>query len=95
MSIAKLYHHLTSKPANDSLFSYGVDKSAAEMVFSYGFIEENRITASSITLILRDFNSSEEDVVYNRAKRQLVGQTPRLVITSVAEDVTWSSEFIW
>ncbi|KAI0171372.1 hypothetical protein BJ166DRAFT_220526 [Pestalotiopsis sp. NC0098] len=70
---------------------YGHGKSAAEMLFSYGFIEPG-YTAKSLTLPLK----SMDDDPLSKAKLMIYGGTPTLKIEENADGVpTWKAPLIY
>lgn len=71
--------------------SYGNEKSAAEMVFSYGFVDETRDTALSLALDLQGL----PDDPLSFAKQAAFKSIPRLHIYDLDHTVEWTSDFLW
>jgi hypothetical protein len=71
--------------------SYGDEKSASEMVFSYGFVDEDRDTALWLAL---DLQAPPDDPL-GLAKRAVLGSAPRLQIYDLGQTVEWTSHFTW
>lgn len=77
--------------ADEITIDYGHGKSAAEMLFSYGFIEPG-YTAKSLTLPLK----SMDDDPLSKAKLMIYGGTPTLKIEENADGVsTWKAPLIY
>ena len=70
--------------------SYGSSKSAAEMVFSYGFIDE-KIQSQSLVLGLHQFPNDP----LSKAKLAAFSDAPIVRISLEADVVTWSSPFLF
>jgi hypothetical protein len=70
--------------------SYGDDKSAAEMLFTYGFIDEASMT-DSITLTLNPF----EDDPLARIKLYTFKSLPTVEISRTDGRIVWKSPFAW
>ncbi|CUS14122.1 unnamed protein product [Tuber aestivum] len=71
--------------------NYGREKSAAEMVFSYGFLESTRDTALWLVLDLQGL----PDDPLGFAKQAIVKSAPTLGIYDMGHTVEWTSHFIW
>ncbi|KAF4168982.1 hypothetical protein CNMCM6936_000393 [Aspergillus lentulus] len=76
--------------------SYGDEKPASEMVFSYGFVENERTDAKQIFL---DLEIPEDDPL-KMAKAVFCKEVPGVRITSAttgseAGKTTWDSPFVW
>lgn len=69
--------------------SYGAAKSAAEMLFSYGFIDDNEIN-SEMTLPLE---ASEDDPLA-RAKLHAYEGSPAVRLSRTEGSVEWNSKFV-
>ena len=70
--------------------SYGASKSAAEMLFSYGFIDP-KSTAEALTLPL----DAMDDDPLARAKLHIFGDQPTLQLRMVDGQVQWESPFAY
>lgn len=70
--------------------SYGAAKSSAEMVFSYGFLDE---TSSNKTIVL-NMSPLPGDPL-GKAKLAAFKDTPTIHITMEHESVSWSSPFLY
>jgi hypothetical protein len=68
--------------------SYGSDKSAAEMLFSYGFIDESHVKHSLVISM-----SPSPDDPLARAKLMAYGKPPHLRITKEDGNLSWSCPF--
>jgi len=81
------------------LINYGREKSAAEMLFSYGFIEESQSSAWGLAL---DFECPVDDPL-KPVKEAAFKSKPMLKINEVEDDTTedhertviWTSPFVW
>lgn len=73
------------------LFSYGQEKSAAEMVFSYGFLDATRDMALWLVLGLQGL----PDDPLGFAKQAVFKSAPTLRIYDLGDTVEWTSHFIW
>ncbi|KAK1754488.1 hypothetical protein QBC47DRAFT_384043 [Echria macrotheca] len=69
--------------------SYGDSKSAAEMLFSYGFIDPESLT-QSLVLPLEPFDGDP----LARAKLVSFGEAPRVRVARDADSTTWESSFV-
>jgi hypothetical protein len=70
--------------------SYGESKSAAEMLFSYGFIDSTSTTDSATFPI-----GSLPDDPLGRAKTVAFGEQPKVVATCTEDGVQWDSPFAY
>jgi hypothetical protein len=70
--------------------NYGSEKSAAEMLFSYGFIDQG----SNVQSLVLPFLPSPEDPLA-KAKLVAFGQTPTLKVEDVDGSIKWSCPFIY
>ncbi|KKK13472.1 hypothetical protein ARAM_002313, partial [Aspergillus rambellii] len=76
--------------------SYGADKAASEMVFSYGFLDQERTDAKQLFL---DLDIPEDDPL-KRAKKAFCNEAPgvRIISNFVGSGetkATWESPIIW
>ncbi|KAI5923070.1 hypothetical protein F4810DRAFT_701337 [Camillea tinctor] len=70
--------------------NYGQDKSAAEMLFSYGFID-TQVTAKKLILPLEPM----DDDPLGKAKLHVFGSTPILEIKDDEGVIQWSGPFVY
>ncbi|KAI0147025.1 hypothetical protein GGR57DRAFT_282001 [Xylariaceae sp. FL1272] len=79
------------KKGDEITIDYGADKSAGEMLFSYGFIDANATTKSVVLPV-----EAMDDDPLSKAKLHVFGSAPTLTITVDASGVVqWSSPFIY
>lgn len=71
--------------------TYGDDKGACEMLFSYGFIEEEMQSARELFLDL----SIPRDDPLGRAKAAVANCAPGFKIVDAEEGVIWDGAYIW
>lgn len=73
--------------------TYGEEKGACEMIFSYGFLDKNMTRAESIFL---DMAAPEDDPLF-LAKKHVFDCAPgfRLMGQVSSPDVTWTGPFVW
>ncbi|KAI9734604.1 MAG: hypothetical protein M1834_002205 [Cirrosporium novae-zelandiae] len=71
--------------------TYGDDKGACEMVFSYGFIESAMQTAKEMFL---DLDIPDDDPL-KRAKNAIAGAPPGFRVFDSGESVDWEGPFVW
>ena len=71
-------------------FSYGDEKCAAEMLFSYGFIEEHVKYTSELTL---DLTVPEDDPL--KAAKEFVSETSTVKLYRANQSICWDSSFLW
>ncbi|KAK6515057.1 hypothetical protein TWF506_007408 [Arthrobotrys conoides] len=87
-----------SQVIEEITINYGEEKSASEMVFSYGFVDLDRHTASWMALDLKDHESLGDDsstMVFVRAKQRLLDSAPTLLLIDMGTSVEWTSDYIW
>ncbi|KAK0613407.1 hypothetical protein B0T14DRAFT_437583 [Immersiella caudata] len=80
---------ITVSEGQEVTISYGKAKSAAEMLFSYGFIDKDS-TAETLVLPLEPL----EDDPLGRAKLVAFGEAPKLHVGRVGGSVVWQSPFV-
>ncbi|KAI1260965.1 hypothetical protein F5Y18DRAFT_419813 [Xylariaceae sp. FL1019] len=79
------------KKGDEITIDYGADKSAGEMLFSYGFIDANATTKSVVLPV-----EAMDDDPLSKAKLHVFGSSPTLRITVNESGVLeWSSPFIY
>ncbi|PSK60471.1 hypothetical protein B9Z65_621 [Elsinoe australis] len=72
--------------------TYGDEKGACEMLFSYGFLEGGLNGARELFL---DLGTMEDDPLA-KAKRVVAGTAPGVKIVEIGEDgVRWEGEWVW
>ncbi|KAH0565020.1 hypothetical protein GP486_001590 [Trichoglossum hirsutum] len=74
----------------EASINYG-PKSASEMVFSYGFIDEGTMSASELVL---DLEIPDDDPL-RRAKEAVSESPPVVRLTLNGESVEWRGDFVW
>lgn len=68
------------------------------MVFSYGFVDQERQTASWLALDLKDLKNFGDDpsaFVFTKAKQRLMDSAPTLLLIDMGTSVEWTSDYIW
>jgi len=71
--------------------TYGDEKGACEMLFSYGFIENDMEDARAIFLEL----DMPSDDPLGRAKRAVATCAPGVKLTTLTDGVHWESDYVW
>ena len=71
--------------------SYGVEKSACEMLFSYGFISSDVSSANALYL---DLEIPEDDPL-KRPKLVIARSAPGFRIHDSEGQISWNSDFVW
>ncbi|KAJ5789892.1 uncharacterized protein N7518_006903 [Penicillium psychrosexuale] len=81
------------QPGEEVTISYGDEKPASEMIFSYGFLESGMTEARGIVLSL----DIPADDPLSLAKKMFCRENPGLRISAVegSEEVTWESGLAW
>lgn len=82
---------VTLEESAEITISYGDSKSEAEMLFSYGFIDENSANAQSLVLPLDAF---PEDPL-GKAKVVAFSGQPKVHIAASQDNVEWNSPFLY
>ncbi|KAK6332900.1 hypothetical protein TWF696_002919 [Orbilia brochopaga] len=88
----------TSQAVEEVTINYGEEKSAAEMVFSYGFVDQDRPSAAWLALDLKNFGEMGDggsSSVILRAKQRLLDGAPTVLLIDMGESVEWTSDYIW
>ncbi|KAK0643050.1 hypothetical protein B0T16DRAFT_429824 [Cercophora newfieldiana] len=80
---------VTVSEGQEVTISYGEAKSAAEMLFSYGFIDQES-TTEALVLPLEPF----EDDPLAKAKLVGYGEAPKLHVARDGDSVVWKSPFV-
>ena len=80
-------------PGDEVKITYGDDKGACEMLFSYGFIEDTMTAAKELFL---DLDIPDDDPL-KYAKRAISEVAPgfRLFLHSQSESTAWEGSFVW
>ncbi|KAI1875386.1 hypothetical protein JX265_004444 [Neoarthrinium moseri] len=78
------------KSGAEITIDYGQKKSAAEMVFSYGFLDPNT-PAGSFVLPLEPM----DDDPLAKAKLHIFGESPTLKVEDAEDGVAWSAPFVY
>ena len=71
--------------------TYGDEKGACEMLFSYGFLEDSMTLARELFL---DLEIPEDDPL-KLAKKVVAKNAPGFRISIVEESITWEGPFVW
>lgn len=80
------------KQDNEVTITYGDEKGACEMLFSYGFLETERQSAETLFLSL----TMPEDDPYRRAKASIADCAPGFKLIDAGDgEIDWTGEFIW
>ncbi|KAJ5744810.1 hypothetical protein N7533_009680 [Penicillium manginii] len=95
-AILQLRWGKTMRPGEEVTISYGDEKPASEMIFSYGFLESDRAEENQVLL---DMHAPDDDPL-EFAKNFMCSETPgiRLSLVSDAESsshVSWDSPLVW
>lgn len=79
-------------PGAEVSITYGDEKGACEMLFSYGFIEDNMVTARELFL---DLDIPDDDPL-KLAKKAVSNSAPGFRLFSQADSSTsWEGPFVW
>ena len=81
----------TPKAGEELLITYGDDKGACEMVFSYGFIDPNLENARSLFL---DIEIPDDDPL-KHAKIEAFDAAPGFRVYTSNGEVSWYGPFVW
>ena len=79
------------KAGDEITITYGDEKGACEMIFSYGFLEEDRAFAKELFL---DLDIPDDDPL-RRAKKAASKSPPGFRLSARDESVEWESDFVW
>ena len=79
------------KPGEEVTITYGDEKGACEMLFSYGFLEADMTSARELFLDL----DIEDDDPLKLAKKSLSGSAPGFRLFSRHDSIMWESAFVW
>ena len=78
-------------PGDEVTITYGDDKGACEMLFSYGFIEDTMISAKELFL---DLDIPDDDPL-KPAKKAISEVAPGFRLCSQNESIGWEGSFVW
>lgn len=80
------------KQGDEVTITYGDEKGACEMIFSYGFLEPNMETAETLFLSL----SIPPDDSYRSAKMRVADCAPGVKLIDAGDgDIDWKGDFVW
>lgn len=79
------------KAGDEVTITYGDDKGACEMVFSYGFLED---TMASAGMLLLDLAIPDDDPL-KKAKQYVSTSAPGVRVFEGLDGPAWTSEYIW
>ncbi|MCJ1472558.1 hypothetical protein MMC13_001207 [Lambiella insularis] len=82
---------MSPKPGDEVFITYGDDKGAGEMLFSYGFIDEKLENARCLYL---DLEIPDDDPL-KHAKRKALDAAPGFRLFMSDEKVAWFGPFVW
>lgn len=86
-----LQHGKQIQENEEITITYGDNKGACEMLFSYGFIEDDMASARQLFLDL----SIPEDDPLRRVKAMLADCAPGFKITEIDGKMAWEGDYIW
>lgn len=76
---------------DEMTITYGDEKGACEMMFSYGFIENDMEDARAIFLEL----DIPDDDPLGRAKRAVATCAPGVKLSKLTDGIHWESDYVW
>ena len=79
------------QPGDEITITYGDEKGACEMIFSYGFIEDSMTNAKELFL---DLTIPADDPL-GRAKNAAANSAPGFKIFDIRDGIDWTGNFIW
>ena len=82
---------MVRKKGEEISITYGDDKGACEMLFSYGFIEDSMTSAKELFLDL----AVPDDDPLGRAKAAVADTAPGFKVFEKGENIDWAGDFIW
>lgn len=86
-----LRHEVQLRQGDEVTITYGDDKGACEMIFSYGFLEDTMSDARDIFL---DLAMAKDDPL-GRAKHAVASCAPGVRLSNRSGRATWEGEYIW
>ena len=90
-AVLLLRNNKSLQTGDEITISYGDEKGACEMLFSYGFIDSRMESAQQLLLGLE----VPEDDPLRDAKHTISNSPPGVRLFSVGQDIRWESPFIW
>jgi methionine aminopeptidase len=82
----------TLQEGDEVTISYGDEKGACEMLFSYGFLDQGMETAETLFLSL----AFQEDDTMRAAKLEMADCAPGFKLIDAGDgEVDWTGEFVW
>ncbi|KAL8811871.1 MAG: hypothetical protein Q9200_001459 [Gallowayella weberi] len=81
----------TLKPDDEVTITYGDEKGACEMLFSYGFIEDTMASARELFLDL----AIPDDDPLKLAKKSISRSAPGFKLFQKGDAVDWEGDFVW
>ncbi|KAL8707423.1 MAG: hypothetical protein Q9220_007542 [cf. Caloplaca sp. 1 TL-2023] len=81
----------TLKPGDEVSITYGDDKGACEMLFSYGFIEDSMTSARELFL---DLEIPDDDPL-KLAKKAVSKSAPGFKLSDHGGSIDWEGDFVW
>lgn len=71
--------------------TYGDEKGACEMIFSYGFLEDSMESAETVFLSL----TIPDNDKYRMAKSKIADCAPGFKLVETGDGIDWTGDFIW
>ncbi|KAH9826177.1 SET domain-containing protein 8-like [Teratosphaeria destructans] len=91
-AVLQLREGKSLKKGDEVTITYGDEKGACEMLFSYGFLEHDRTSAETLFLSL----AIQDDDVYRSAKMRIADCAPGFKLIDTGDgEVDWTGDFIW
>ena len=90
-AVLLLYEGMRIKSGEEISITYGDNKGASEMLFSYGFIESSMVFARELFL---DLDIPDDDPL-KLAKKEVSGLAPGFRLYEQNESIGWEGSFIW
>ncbi|KAL8799398.1 MAG: hypothetical protein Q9182_005916 [Xanthomendoza sp. 2 TL-2023] len=79
------------KPDDEVMITYGDEKGACEMLFSYGFLEDTMASARELFL---DLDIPDDDPLKS-AKKSISRSAPGFKLFERGDAVEWEGDFVW
>ena len=79
------------KPGDEVTITYGDEKGACEMLFSYGFIEDSMTNARQLFL---DLEIPDDDPL-KRVKNAISTAAPGFRLYEDGDSISWESDYVW
>ncbi|KAF2774311.1 SET domain-containing protein [Teratosphaeria nubilosa] len=91
-AMLQLRERKSLRKGDEVTITYGDEKGACEMLFSYGFLEHGRTSAETLFLSL----AIQDDDVYRSAKMRMADCAPGFKIIDTGDgEIDWTGDFIW